>query len=95
MKEAGNERGERRPGQQILAQRKPAEAAVIGIGSFGVTYGQVIRWRADSPVPPAWDAHSLDDEDHHLAEKHEEEEEEADGAVGPEERGKHGGHDSD
>lgn len=36
-----------------------------------------------SPVPPVWDANSLDDEDHHLAKKHKEEEEEADGAVGP------------
>lgn len=38
---------------------------------------------SDSPVPPAGDAYSLDDEDHHLEEKHKEEEEEADGAVSP------------
>lgn len=38
----------------------------------------------DSPVPPVGDAYSLDDEDHHLAEKHKEEEEEAEGAVSPE-----------
>lgn len=37
----------------------------------------------DSPVAPLGDANSLDDEDHHLAEKHKEEEEEAEGAVSP------------
>lgn len=37
----------------------------------------------DSPVPPLGDAYRLDDEDHHLAEKHKEEEEEAEGAVSP------------
>ena len=37
----------------------------------------------DSPVPPVGDTYSLDDGDHHLAEKHEEEEEEAEGAVSP------------
>lgn len=38
----------------------------------------------DPPVAPLGDAHGLDDEDHHLAEKHKEEEEEAEGAVSPE-----------
>lgn len=38
----------------------------------------------DSPVAPLGDAYRLDDEDHHLAEKHKEEEEEAEGAVSPE-----------
>lgn len=37
----------------------------------------------DLPVTPSRDAYSLDDEDHHLAEKHKEEEEEAEGAVSP------------
>ena len=37
----------------------------------------------DSPVAPLGDAYRLDDEDHHLAEKHKEEEEEAEGAVSP------------
>lgn len=37
----------------------------------------------DPPVAPFGDAHRLDDEDRHLAEKHKEEEEEAEGAVSP------------
>ena len=44
---------------------------------------KVTRANVSSPVPPTGDAHRLDDEDHHLAEKHKEEEEEADGAVCP------------
>lgn len=47
------------------------------------SYVKIKNTVCDPPVPPLGDAHRLDDEDHHLAEKHKEEEEEAEGAVSP------------
>lgn len=43
----------------------------------------MVHAACDPPVPPPGDAYSLNDEDHHLAEKHKEEEEETEGTVSP------------
>ena len=50
----------------------------------------VTQWNAETsicseclPNPPAWNAHCLDDADHHLGHEHEEEGHEVEGAIRP------------